>query len=185
MITPYCGSLRTPALPRAANCSNTCSYAVVANAAGHSTGEPKGSFSMTLSADGRCPRWERSMSTRYDAWRRNSGRDRAALLALAECGSQPGRRPERDPLGRTQQHRTARGKAGLLARWIPEAEIRSENALTNLAYRKEYDAVVTLRLGSREVTFALKYERTPKSRSKYDKSRRICTGKKTWLTSCT
>ena len=60
-------------------------------------------------------------------------------------------------------------KAGLLARWIPEAEIRSENALTNLAYRKEYDAVVTLRLGSREVTFALEYERTPKSRSKYDK----------------
>ena len=40
------------------------SGAVVANAAGHSTGEPKGSFSMTLSADGRCPRWERSTSTR-------------------------------------------------------------------------------------------------------------------------
>src|SRR5664280_943004 len=60
-------------------------------------------------------------------------------------------------------------KAGLLARWIPEAEIRSENALTNLAYKKEYDAVVTLRLGNREVTFALEYERTPKSRSKYDK----------------
>ena len=64
MITPYCGSLRTNALPRAANFSNTCSYAIVANAAGHSTGEPKGSFSMTLSADGRCPLWERSTSTR-------------------------------------------------------------------------------------------------------------------------
>ena len=63
-------------------------------------------------------------------------------------------------------------KAGLLARWIPEAEIRSENALTNLAYKKEYDAVVTLRLGSREVTFALEYERTHKSRSKYDKRSR-------------
>ncbi|MGA2687240.1 MAG: hypothetical protein ABSE85_04130 [Candidatus Korobacteraceae bacterium] len=60
-------------------------------------------------------------------------------------------------------------KAGLLARWIPEAEIRSENALTNLAYKKEYDAVVTLRLGSREVTFALEYERTAKSRAKYDR----------------
>src|SRR5271165_4692404 len=28
MIILSCGSLRTPALPRAANCSNTCSYAV-------------------------------------------------------------------------------------------------------------------------------------------------------------
>ena len=47
---------------------------------------------------------------------------------------------------------------------VPEAEIRSENHLTELPYTKEYDAVVTLRLGSRDVTFALEYERTPKSR---------------------
>jgi len=61
---PLLRQLAHSALPRAANFSNTCSYAVVANAAVHSTGEPKGSFSMTLSADGRCPRWERSTSTR-------------------------------------------------------------------------------------------------------------------------
>ena len=59
-------------------------------------------------------------------------------------------------------------KAGLLARWIPEAEIRSENVLTTLAYKKDYDAVVTLRLGGRDVTFALEYERTSKSRERYD-----------------
>ena len=59
-------------------------------------------------------------------------------------------------------------KAGLLAQWIPEAEIRSENQLTELAYTKEYDAVVTLRIGSRDVAFALEYERTPKSRNRYD-----------------
>jgi hypothetical protein len=60
-------------------------------------------------------------------------------------------------------------RAGLLVRWIPEAEIRSENELAGLSYKKEYDAVVTLQFGGRDITFALEYERTSKSRERYDK----------------
>ena len=60
-------------------------------------------------------------------------------------------------------------RSGLSAQWIPEVEIRSENELTNLSYAKDYDAVVGLRLDGRDVKFALEYERTPKSRTEYEK----------------
>lgn len=59
-------------------------------------------------------------------------------------------------------------RAGLLVRWVPEIEIRSENELLRCAYAKDYDAVVTLRLGAGNVTVGLEYERTPKMESDYD-----------------
>jgi Replication-relaxation len=58
-------------------------------------------------------------------------------------------------------------RRGLLAEWTPEIEIRSENELTNFAYAKDYDAIVTLRVDGLHVSFALEYERTPKSASQY------------------
>lgn len=60
-------------------------------------------------------------------------------------------------------------RSGILTEWISEAEIRSENELAGLSYKKEYDAVVALRCGGRDMTFALEYERTSKSRERYDK----------------
>ena len=64
-------------------------------------------------------------------------------------------------------------RADLLVRWIREAEIRSKNELDGLSDKKD-DAVVTLKVGGRDVTFALKYERTSKSRERYDKNRGEC-----------
>jgi len=59
-------------------------------------------------------------------------------------------------------------RAGLLVRWMPEVEIRSENELLRHAYTKDYDAVVTLRVEGSNVTVGLEYERTPKLERDYD-----------------
>jgi hypothetical protein len=59
-------------------------------------------------------------------------------------------------------------RAGLLARWVPEVEIRSENELLRHGYTKDYDAVVTLRVEDSNVTVGLEYERTPKLERDYD-----------------
>ncbi len=40
--------------------------------------------------------------------------------------------------------------------------IRAKNELTSSGYAKDYDAIVTVRLNERLVSFALEYERTPK-----------------------
>jgi hypothetical protein len=58
--------------------------------------------------------------------------------------------------------------AGILVRWVPEIEIRSENELLRCAYAKEYDAMVTMRLEAGNVTVGLEYERTPKMERDYD-----------------
>jgi hypothetical protein len=62
----------------------------------------------------------------------------------------------------------ALARQNLLDGWIPEIEIRSRNELTNQGYAKDYDAVVTLRLGSSRPLFALEYERSPKTFRQYD-----------------
>jgi hypothetical protein len=49
----------------------------------------------------------------------------------------------------------------------PDTEIRSRNELTECGYRKDYDAVVTVRVAGGERKFALEYERTPKARRQY------------------
>lgn len=60
----------------------------------------------------------------------------------------------------------------MLDEWIPENEIRSRNELTDQGYAKDYDAVVTLRLGSSRPRFALEYERSPKTFRQYDRIRK-------------
>lgn len=58
-------------------------------------------------------------------------------------------------------------RSGLLARWIPAMEIRSQNELTRLGYAKDYDAIVTVRTDTGDRQFALEYERTPKAAKFY------------------
>jgi hypothetical protein len=58
-------------------------------------------------------------------------------------------------------------RAGLLVRWIPAIEIRSQNELTTFGYAKDYDAIVTVRAGERDERFALEYERSPKAAKYY------------------
>jgi hypothetical protein len=58
-------------------------------------------------------------------------------------------------------------RAGLLVRWVPEIQVRSRNSMMNFASAKDYDAVVTIRLEDRDVTFALEYERSAKSERQY------------------
>jgi hypothetical protein len=62
-------------------------------------------------------------------------------------------------------------RSGSLVSWENEMEIRCRNELTRSAYAKEYDAIVTLALGGRQLRFALEYERTPKPLAEYDRIR--------------
>jgi hypothetical protein len=59
-------------------------------------------------------------------------------------------------------------RAALLARWVPEIQMRSRNASMGVVNGKIYDAIVTVRLEDRDTTFALEYERTAKSEEQYD-----------------
>jgi hypothetical protein len=54
-----------------------------------------------------------------------------------------------------------------LSRWQSEVEIRSHNELTKQPYQKDYDAIVTLRLGVKTPTLGLEYERTAKAWTAY------------------
>lgn len=47
---------------------------------------------------------------------------------------------------------------GVLARWKWETQIRAQNELTTVRYAKDYDAIVTVRIGHDEAEFALEYE---------------------------
>lgn len=58
-------------------------------------------------------------------------------------------------------------RSGTLVYWMPEAEIRSRNDLTDSGYWKYYDAVVVVRLAGQDCKFALEYERTPKAARHY------------------
>jgi hypothetical protein len=58
----------------------------------------------------------------------------------------------------------------LLMRWTPASEICSQNDLTQFRYAKDYDAVVAVECGGREIRFGIEYERTPKT---YETYRRI------------
>ena len=51
--------------------------------------------------------------------------------------------------------------------WKQDDECGTELPVSELPHRG-CDAIVTLRLGGRQVRFALEYERTPKARSEYD-----------------
>src|SRR5581483_7492083 len=56
-----------------------------------------------------------------------------------------------------------------LVSWENEMEIRCRNELADTKYAKDYDAIVTLALGGRQLLFALEYERTPKAQTEYDR----------------
>jgi hypothetical protein len=58
-------------------------------------------------------------------------------------------------------------RAQLLVRWASAMEVRSQNELTDYAFAKDYDAVITVRTEIGECRFALEYERTPKAMKYY------------------
>lgn len=58
-------------------------------------------------------------------------------------------------------------RSGLLVRWIPAIEIRSQNELTRFGYAKDYDAIVTVRADNGDKQFGLEYERSPKAAKDY------------------
>lgn len=58
-----------------------------------------------------------------------------------------------------------------LQRWIPESFIRVLNLSPVNAYAKVYDGVATVTLYGNDVEFAVEYERTLKSPTKYEKIR--------------
>jgi hypothetical protein len=58
-------------------------------------------------------------------------------------------------------------RQGILEDWESEVTIRAQNELTISGYAKDYDAIVTVRLDSQPITFALEYERTAKKSKDY------------------
>jgi hypothetical protein len=62
---------------------------------------------------------------------------------------------------------------GVLVDWESEMTIRAKNELTSGGYVKNYDAVVTVNLRSRQISFALEYERSPKKPRTYARIRSV------------
>jgi hypothetical protein len=62
---------------------------------------------------------------------------------------------------------------GVLVDWQSEMTIRAKNELTSGGYVKNYDAVVTVNLRSRQISFALEYERSPKKPRTYARIRSV------------
>ena len=75
-------------------------------------------------------------------------------------------------IGLTELHLSL-ARQGLVESWESEVTIRARNELTNSGYMKDYDAVVTVCVAGRLVTFALEYERTPKKSKDYFRIRRL------------
>jgi hypothetical protein len=59
-------------------------------------------------------------------------------------------------------------RANMLAGWQAELEISSFNTISCAPYQKDYDAIVDVWIGERTARFALEYERTLKSRKRYE-----------------
>ena len=64
-------------------------------------------------------------------------------------------------------------RQGVLIDWQPEIMIRATNELTASGYVKDYDAIVTVRIDNRPISFALEYERTAKKSKDYLRIRRL------------
>ena len=58
-------------------------------------------------------------------------------------------------------------RAGVVGAWQSEAEVRAQNRVASIRFVKEYDAVVSFRLGDRRAEVALEFERTVKSADAY------------------
>ena len=96
------------------------------------------------------------------------------LIAGGEYYMGPPARPKNGQLPKAIYHAIALNEIHLalkrsqrLVHWMPETEIRSRNELTDYGYRKDCDALVTVRTDRGERKFALEYERTPKARRQY------------------
>jgi hypothetical protein len=61
----------------------------------------------------------------------------------------------------------------VLVQWESEMAIRAKNELTSGGYVKNYDAIVTVNLSSRQMSFALEYERSPKKPRTYARIRSL------------
>ena len=62
---------------------------------------------------------------------------------------------------------------GVVVKWQSEMTIRAKNELTSDGYVKNYDAIVTVNLYSRQISFALEYERSPKKPRTYARIRSL------------
>ncbi len=69
-------------------------------------------------------------------------------------------------LGLNEMH-LALLRRGQLVRWKSELEILCLNELTGYGYAKDYDAVITVNCGGQDLSFALEYERHPKTSKRY------------------
>lgn len=105
-------------------------------------------------------------------------RGAAELAGLGECYTGVPRRPLDGQVPKIVYHaidlndiHLALKRSDQLVQWTWETEIRSRNEFTDSGYKKDYDAVVTVRCDRDERTFALEYERTPKARKEYLKIR--------------
>ena len=58
-------------------------------------------------------------------------------------------------------------RKNLLAGWLSEVEVASFNCISSTPYRKDYDAIVDIWIGTEMKKFALEYERTPKNQKDY------------------
>ena len=103
-----------------------------------------------------------------------SARGAAELAGLGECYTGLPRPPVDGQLPKTVYHaidlneiHLALKRSEQLVRWTADTEIRSRNEFTDSGYKKDYDAIVTVRCDSSERTFALEYERTAKARKEY------------------
>jgi hypothetical protein len=103
-----------------------------------------------------------------------SSRGAAELAGLGEYYTGLPRRPVDGQLPKAVYHaidlneiHLALKRSGGLVQWTPDMEIRSRNEFTDRGYKKNYDALVTVRCDSSERTFALEYERTAKARKEY------------------
>jgi hypothetical protein len=63
-------------------------------------------------------------------------------------------------------------RTGMLIRWTPETDIRSQNEFTKIGYGKDYDAAISVRVDGQECQFVLEYERTPKAIARYEAIRK-------------
>jgi hypothetical protein len=103
-----------------------------------------------------------------------SARGAAELAGLGEYYTGLPRRPVDGQLPKAVYHaidlneiHLALKRSEQLVRWTADTEIRSRNEFTDSGYKKDYDAVVTVRSNGTERTFALEYERTAKARKEY------------------
>lgn len=76
------------------------------------------------------------------------------------------------------QIRIALARTAQLVGWESEIEIASTNMVSPSPYQKDYDAVVKLSIEGRTIDFALEYERSLKSASRYAKIKAALEGER-------